>query len=112
MKTTIAAICFLTLQAVSASAGNHCADDVKSRATSLLTLHFNDGREGEVNLQIDDKITKIEPVAALKGDGKFDVFEVYGYIYKATYRMRFIYAQIADSCVLMGQELIEVADPY
>ena len=40
------------------------------------------------------------------------MLEVWGYIYKAEYRMRFIYAQIPDSCLLMGQEILEASDPY
>jgi len=26
--------------------------------------------------------------------------------------MRFLYAQIPDACVLMGQEILEASDPY
>jgi hypothetical protein len=37
------------------------------------------------------------------GNGRFDVLEVLGHIYKADYRMRLIYAQIKGSCALMGQ---------
>ena len=59
-----------------------------------------------------DEVRELPAVKALKGSGKFDVLEVRGYIYKAEYRMRFIYAQIPDSCVLMGQEIIEASDPY
>ena len=40
------------------------------------------------------------------------MLELEGYVYKATYRMHFIYAQVEGSCVLMGQEILEVADPY
>jgi hypothetical protein len=47
-----------------------------------------------------------------QGNGKFDVLEVWGHIYKADYRMRFIYAQIKDSCTLMGEEILEASDPY
>jgi hypothetical protein len=61
---------------------------------------------------VSDEVRELPPVKALKGSGKFDVLEVWGYIYKAEYRMRFIYAQIPDSCVLMGQEIIEASDPY
>ena len=41
-----------------------------------------------------------------------DVLEVWGYIYKAEYRMRFLYAQMPGTCVLMGQEILEASDPY
>ena len=42
----------------------------------------------------------------------FDVLEIEGYIYKGIYRMRFIYAQSPGSCTPMGQEIIELSDPY
>lgn len=46
------------------------------------------------------------------GKGKFDVLGVMGGIYKAEYRMRFIYAQIKNTCALMGQEILELSNPY
>jgi hypothetical protein len=61
---------------------------------------------------IDDTVKELPPIKALKGNGKFDVLEVWGHIYKADYRMRFIYAQIKDSCTLMGEEILEASDPY
>ena len=64
------------------------------------------------NAGVDDTVKQLPPIKALKGNGKFDVLEVWGHIYKADYRMRFIYAQIPDSCVLMGQEILEASDPY
>ena len=51
-------------------------------------------------------------VKALRGEGRFDVLEVWGFIYKAEYRMHFLYAQIPGDCVLMGQEILEASDPY
>jgi hypothetical protein len=37
------------------------------------------------------------------------VLEVWGYIYKGRYRMRFIYFHFGKSCILMGQEILEYA---
>ena len=56
----------------------------------------------------------LPPLKALRGNGRLDVLEVWGYIYKAEYRMRFIYIQSKDknSCALMGQEIIENSNPY
>ena len=81
-----------------------------SAAMPLLKLHF-EADELE-NAGVDDTVRQLPPIKALKGSGKFDVLEVWGHIYKADYRMRFIYAQIPDSCVLMGQEILEASDPY
>jgi hypothetical protein len=55
---------------------------------------------------------QLPPVKTLKGKGKFDVLEVWGHIYKADYRMRFIYAPIQESCTLMGEEILDASDPY
>jgi hypothetical protein len=94
-------------------AAHHCAGDAIARATPLLRLHFEIAPgEQAVNLSIDDKVKVLAPVRALKGNGVFDVLEVWGFIYKTEYRMRFIYAQIKDSCTLMGQEIIEASNPY
>jgi hypothetical protein len=38
---------------------------------------------------------------------RFDVLEVWGDVYKAQYRMRFIDARLPGECVLMGQEILE-----
>ena len=61
---------------------------------------------------VDQNVKVLPPVKALKGNGRFDVLEVWGHIYKADYRMRLIYAQIKGSCALMGQEILEASDPY
>ena len=61
---------------------------------------------------IDDAVKQLASIKALSGKGKYDVLEVWGHIYKADYRMRFIYAQIKGDCALMGQEIIEASDPY
>ena len=90
-----------------------CAADAIKRAGPLLQLHFTDGAGGRVeNLDIDPKVKVLPPLKALRGKGQFDVLEVWGYIYKGQYRMRFIYARIPGECVLMGQEILEYADPY
>jgi hypothetical protein len=41
---------------------------------------------------------------------KFVVLEVMGYVYKGEYRMRLIYYPMANDCLLMGQEILELAN--
>jgi hypothetical protein len=94
-----------------ASAGHPCGADAREKAASLLALHFGDDSDPSQQF-IADEVTVLSPVRALKGNGKFDVLEVWGYIYKAEYRMHFLYAQIPGECVLMGQEILEASDPY
>jgi len=51
----------------------------------------------------------MKPLKNPAGKGQFDVLEVWGHIYKAQYRMRFIYAKVGAEHVLMGQEILEFA---
>jgi hypothetical protein len=90
-----------------------CADDAIAKAEPLLMLHYGyqPGEKPE-NLAIEQRVRVLPPIRALKGKGRFDVLEVMASIYKADYRMRFIYAQIKGECVLMGQEILEASDPY
>lgn len=110
MKTAvIAGLLALAICAPSFAAQHPCAAEARKQAEKLLALHM-DG--ADMNVSIGDKVSVKAPVKALKGKGRFDVLEVTGYVYKAQYRIRMIYAQIPDSCVLMGQEILEIANPY
>ena len=90
-----------------------CAADAIAKAKPLLALQYGlgPGDKGDT-LAIDDRVRVLPPIRALKGKGRLDVLEVMGHIYRADYRMRFIYAQIKGDCALMGQEITEVSDPY
>ncbi len=87
-----------------------CVADAIVKAGPLLRFHNNLKADDPVDIEPDAKA--LPPIKAPKGKGSFDVLEVTGHYIKATYRMRFIYAQIRGSCVLMGQEILEVGDPY
>jgi hypothetical protein len=112
----LAVICLLALGAAGlaqAETRHRCADDAVAKARRLLMLH--DGLEpGEKPhmLAIENRVRVLPPIRALKGKGRLDVLEVMGSIYKADYRMRFIYVQSKEDCALVGQEIIEVVDPY
>ena len=114
MKLALAAVVLvLAAGAAQAQRPHPCAADAIAKATPLLKLHFDAGATDKVrNLSIRDTVKTLPPIKALKGNGKLDVLEVWGSIYKADYRMRFIYAQIKDSCALMGQEILEASNPY
>ena len=111
MKTLILAALTSTIIMGSAMAKTHaCAQDARTQAAALLKLHM-DGTD--MAASIDDKVTVRPSIKALKGKGKFDVLEMIGYVYKAQYRIRMIYAVMTDkTCLLMGQEILEIADPY
>ncbi len=125
MRLTVAFI-LTALANTSAQAQTHpCAADAQARAVQLLRLHWNrDGSELSANpgaagvadattpWSLDKAAKTLKPIKALKGNGKFDVLEVNASVIKTSYRMHFIYAQFPGGCVLMGQEIIEMSDPY
>lgn len=94
--------------------GHFCEADARKRADKLLRLHFaDDSNSTEIkNLRIEEAVTVKAPVKNTMGKGRFDVLEVHGWVYRARYRMRFLYAQIKDQCALMGQEILELSSPY
>ncbi len=109
MKLPIAVLLLIAATAAAQAQTHPCAADAIAKATPLLRLHYGDPNQP---VDVEQSVKVLPPIKALKGNGRFDVLEVFGHIYKATYRMRFIYAQIKGSCVLMGQEILELSDPY
>jgi hypothetical protein len=101
----------LALTAVPAAAkpAHPCASQAAEQALKLLRFHTDADDRAEV---FRDQARQIGGLKALRGKGRLDVIEVPGAVYKASYRIRLIYAQIPGSCVLMGQEVIEESDPY
>ncbi len=122
MIRALLAVAFFILSGAPGLAGEHpCAGDALKRAAMLLRFHFvmevgdppkKLANAPDLNLWVDNKYKALKPINAPVGKGKLDVLEVQGAIYKANYRMRFIYAQIKGSCALMGQEIIELSNPY
>lgn len=85
----------------------HCADEALKQAPRLLAFHFG---EDDDRIAIEPTVTELPPLAnPADEEQQFEVFEVWGRIYKGKYRMRFIYYEAADECVLMGQEILEYA---
>ncbi|WP_284347961.1 hypothetical protein [Roseisolibacter agri] len=92
-------------------APHRCAADARSHAARLLALH----RGPDDRIAIDSAVRVLAPVRNPVGGTPpqlLDVLEVQGYIYRARYRMRFLYAPLRETpneCVLMGQEILELA---
>ena len=105
----LAGVALLTT-AAHAALDQPCVAEAIAKAGPLLRFHLDLKATDPVDIEPDAKA--LPPIKALKGRGSFDVLEVTGHYIKATYRMRFIYAQIRGSCVLMGQEILEAGDPY
>lgn len=102
-----ASLLALLLTATSpALAAPQCADDAIAQAHKLLTFHFGEGDR----ISIDDEAKEMPPLRnPANKRQQLDVLEVWGFIYKAQYRMRFIYFRTPDTCALIGQEILEYA---
>ena len=84
-----------------------CAARSIEQAKRLLIFHA--GPDDRIAI---DKTVKELPSVSNPGDRKqkFEVLEIWGYIYKGKYRMRLIYYNSpSTSCLLMGQEILEYA---
>jgi hypothetical protein len=107
---TVAIVALLVAPARAQAQSHACSADAIAKAALLLRFHGN--VEAGEPVDVEQNVKVLAPIKALKGNGRFDVLEVTGHIYKASYRMRLIYAPIKGSCLLMGQEILEASDPY
>jgi hypothetical protein len=111
LKPVLAVACLAVLFACQTadSAGVHsCSSDAVAQAKKFLAFYRRPEEMGFAGQwSVDDAATKIGTVPAIHGKRRYDVLQVWGYIYKARYRMRFIYAAMSGTCVLVGQEIYE-----
>jgi hypothetical protein len=86
-----------------------CARGARERARKLLTFHYGP----DERMSIDNTVKQMPSVRnPADPKQKFDVLEIWGYIYKGKYRMRFIYYNSpVTSCLLMGEEILEFDKP-
>lgn len=101
----LAALC---VQPALAAAPLPCQADAVAQARKLLAFHSgNDDRA-----HVDEGSVKQLPSIANPANKKqrFLVLEAQGHIYKGNYRMRLIYHPLQKECVLMGQEILELAN--
>ncbi|MGZ5043495.1 MAG: hypothetical protein ACXV8P_01780 [Methylobacter sp.] len=104
MKHALLVLLLVTSTFASAEPLHHCSKDALIQAKKLLDFHFGLDDRTEIN----EHVVVLKPIKNPAGKGKFDVLEIYGHIYKGTYRMRFIYAQTENQCLLAGQEILEI----
>jgi hypothetical protein len=107
MKLFASIIAILLLTSLSAVCQEHPhADSARAQARRLLSFHSeNDERAG-----IDPKIRQLRSIRNPAGGRRLEVLEIWGFVYKAQYRMRLYYAKLLDGdYVLMGQEIVEYA---
>jgi len=85
---------------------HRCATAAIAQAPKLLAFHFGP----DSRIEIDKSVKVLAPIRNPANSAqRFDVLEVSGHIYKGDYRMRFIYARVPGECLLMGQEVLELA---
>ena len=93
---------------VHAQQTHRCAGDAIKQAKALLIFHTG----ADANVSVEDTVKVLAPLRnPVNRRQYFDVLEVRGYVYRANYQMRLIYAQIPGTCALMGQEIIERSSP-
>ncbi len=89
---------------MSSNTPHQCAEVATEQAKKLLEFHF--GLDARIGIAPSVKVLAPIRNPADKAQ-QFDVLEVWGYVYKGQYRMRFLYAQLPGECLLMGQEILE-----
>jgi hypothetical protein len=104
MKTSVIIALLLSSTLAHAEKTHPCAANAIKQAKALLIFHTG----ADANVGVDDTYKLLAPLRnPVNPRQSFDVLEVHGYVYRANYQMRLIYAQLPGSCVLMGQEILE-----
>lgn len=83
-----------------------CAAAALTQAKKLLAFHSDGDDRAAVNTSV-KRLPSLSNPANPKQ--KLTVLEVTGYVYRAEYRMRIVYFPIEGDCVLVGQEILELA---
>lgn len=126
MKLVLSALASALIVAGAAQAAPHaCAADALSRAPKVLKTFWEaedlkladqpgpPSDDGTIMAwDLGTEVQTLPAVANPNGTGKYDVLEVSAFVYKATYRLRFLYAQMDGDCVLMGEEILSMDNPY
>lgn len=105
MRLILCSTLLLALPLTAQAAEHACAAEAKKRAHELLSFHS----ENDERVAIDNDVKQLPGIRnPANTKQRFDVLEVWGYIYKGEYRLRLIYAQM-PGCVLMGEEVLQYA---
>ena len=91
-------------QAAQVKSSLHCKDQAIQQAQKLLEFHFGSDDRIQISQDVKALASIVNPRNKKQ---RFDVLEVWGFIYKGEYRMRFQYFHSHESCLLMGQEILE-----
>ncbi|WP_458998417.1 hypothetical protein [Stenotrophomonas sp. PSU-St7] len=83
-----------------------CSPQAVAQAKRLLAFHTDGDERAEVEGPALPLPSIVNPADSKQ---RFDVLEVWGYVYRGSYRMRLEYCRSGGGCVLMGQEILEIA---
>lgn len=105
----VAASC-LSLAGIEASQASalECRSQAREQARELLIFHIGEDDRIWIREEVESLGRHPNPAAP---EESLETLEVWADVYKGQYRMRFQYADIYDGCLLMGQEILEFADP-
>lgn len=81
-----------------------CADDARVQARKLLALHTDNDPRLELAKDATARPSVRNPADATQ---RLEVVEVWGFVAKGQYRMRFLYIGGYTPCTLVGQEILE-----
>ena len=88
-----------------AASAHHCSSIARDQAKKLLSFHFGP----DDRIEIDKNVKILAPIPNPANRKQlFDVLEVWGYVYKGQYRMRFTFAR-TGKCIMIGEEILEYA---
>lgn len=111
MKNSLCALIIFVLTTISTAINASepmCSEDALAQAQKLLTFHhpIKDDR-----IYIVPNVRELPSIPNPANEKQeFQVLEVDGQIYKGQYRMRFLYYHLENTCLLMGQEILTLAN--
>ncbi|MBN2825469.1 MAG: hypothetical protein JXQ76_09105 [Campylobacterales bacterium] len=106
MKIQKLFIILLLLSTTLFSASHPCSTNAITQAKKILSFHTDGDERATVEPNAKQLLSLSNP---MDKNQKFIVLEVMGYVHKGQYRMRLLYYPMGNECVLMGQEILELA---
>ncbi len=110
MKYFAIAVLLVLIASRATAAEPVCAKLASEQARKLLVFHVGKGFEDQMSFE--QPIPKAPIKNPTNSKQVFNVLEVEGFVSpRGIYRMRFIFYLLPRDCLLMGQELLEMANP-
>lgn len=107
MKVRIIFALVLLASFNAAAETSRCSSAAIVQAEKLLSFHT----DGDDRVEVDSNAKQLPSLTnPANKSQKLTVFEVIGNVYKGEYRMRLIYYPVGNECVLIGQEILELAN--